>query len=85
MWFAALSPAYARDWLEPFVERLLRNDPATLRLLGHNPFPDSPPTFVRARLYEYRFTTWRELRDTRMWWHRTVIGEYLPPVTLPTD
>ena len=26
MWFAALSPHYARDWLGPFVERLLQND-----------------------------------------------------------
>ena len=31
MWFAALSPGYARDWLGPFVIRLLRNDPPTLR------------------------------------------------------
>lgn len=33
MWFAAISPSYARSWLLAFVERLLRNDPATLRLL----------------------------------------------------
>src|SRR6476620_10017312 len=56
MWFAALTPLYARDWLGPFVIRLLQNDPPTLRLLRHNPFPDSPPRYVRARLYEYRFT-----------------------------
>ena len=82
MWFAALTPHYARDWLGPFVARLLRNDPPTLRLLRHNPFPDSPPRYVRAQLYEYRFTTWRELRHERMWWHRTLVGEYLPPVAV---
>ncbi|WP_370499900.1 lipase maturation factor family protein [Mycolicibacterium sp. jd] len=82
MWFAALSPAYARDWFRPLVVRLLRNDAATLRLLGHNPFPDEPPRCIRARLYEYRFTTWRELRDERRWWHRTLVGEYLPAVAL---
>jgi len=82
MWFAALTPLYARDWLGPFVIRLLQNDPPTLRLLRHNPFPDSPPRYVRARLYEYRFTTWRELRRERLWWRRTLVGEYLPPVAL---
>ena len=82
MWFAALTPLYARDWLGPFVIRLLQNDPPTLRLLRHNPFPDSPPRYVRARLYEYRFTTWRELQRERLWWRRTLIGEYLPPVAL---
>jgi Lipase maturation factor len=82
MWFAALSPMYARDWLGPFVIRLLRNDPPTLRLLRRNPFPESPPHYVRAQLYEYRFSTWRELRREHAWWHRTFIDEYLPPVTL---
>ena len=82
MWFAALSPTYAMDWLGPFVRRLLLNDPPTLRLLRHNPFPESPPRYVRAQLYEYRFTTWRELRREHAWWHRTLVGEYMPPVAL---
>jgi hypothetical protein len=82
MWFAALSPTYAMDWIGAFVTRLLRNDAATLRLLRHNPFPDASPRYVRAQLYEYRFTTWRELRREHAWWHRTLVGEYLPPVAL---
>ncbi|MFD5327920.1 lipase maturation factor family protein [Streptomyces sp. NPDC127092] len=82
MWFAALSPGYARDWFGPFVERLLEGDRDTLRLLRHNPFPDAPPTHVRARLYRYRFTTWAELRTTGAWWHRTLVREYMPPVRL---
>ncbi|WP_349271210.1 lipase maturation factor family protein [Mycolicibacterium parafortuitum] len=82
MWFAAISPSYARDWFRPLAVRLLKGDTATMRLLGHNPFPDAPPRWIRARLYEYRFTTWRELRDERRWWDRTLIGDYLPAVTL---
>jgi hypothetical protein len=80
LWFAALSPGYARGWFEPFIARLLANDPATLRLLRHNPFPDRPPTYVRARLYEYRFTTRDERRATGAWWHRELAGSYLRPV-----
>ncbi|AFM18911.1 Protein of unknown function (DUF1222) [Mycolicibacterium chubuense NBB4] len=82
MWFAALSPTYAKDWFGPFIARLLRNDAPTLRLLQHNPFPDAPPQHVRAALYEYRFTTWRELRHERAWWHRSLVGQYLPAIAL---
>ncbi|MFC8919198.1 lipase maturation factor family protein [Streptomyces sp. NPDC047821] len=82
MWFAALSPAYAHSWFGPFVERLLEGDRDTLRLLRHNPFPDAPPVRVRARLYRYRFTTRRELRETGAWWHRTYVREFLPPTRL---
>ncbi|GAA0465649.1 lipase maturation factor family protein [Streptomyces sp. NPDC046215] len=82
MWFAGISPSYARSWFGPFVERLLAGDPATLRLLGHNPFPGAPPTHVRARLYRYRYTTRQERAATGAWWHRTLEREYLPPVAL---
>ncbi len=65
MWFAALSPSYAGSWFGALVERLLENDRATLKLLRSSPFPpDAPPRFVRARLFRYRYTTWRELRET---------------------
>ncbi len=81
MWFAALSPGYAEPWFPPFLERLLEGDRATLRLLRRNPFPDAPPAVVRARLYRYRFTTRQEKRATGAWWHRTLVGEFFPPVT----
>lgn len=82
MWFAAISPIYARSWLLPFVVRLLQNDPATLRLLRHCPFPDAPPRYIRARLYEYRYTSLRELRRDHACWRRELVDEYLPPLTL---
>jgi Lipase maturation factor len=82
MWFAAISPGYAQPWLTPFLQRLLRNDPPTLRLLGRNPFPESPPRYVRAQLYVYRFTTPAELRRDRAWWSRTLVGGYVRPMTL---
>ncbi|MCX4766828.1 lipase maturation factor family protein [Streptomyces sp. NBC_01275] len=83
MWFAALSPAYAEPWFGALVERLLENDRDTLRLLRRSPFPaDAPPRYVRARLFRYRFTTWRELRETGACWERTYVREYLPPTRL---
>ncbi len=80
MWFAALSPSYARSWALPLVIRLLDNDPDTLRLLRHCPFPDAPPRYLRARLYEYHFSSRAELFRERIWWRRTLIGEFLPPL-----
>ncbi|MFC9324510.1 lipase maturation factor family protein [Kitasatospora sp. NPDC057015] len=80
MWFAGISPEYARPWFLPFVARLLENDRDTLRLLRVNPFPAAPPTHVRAVLYLYRFTEPRELRATGAWWHRTELREFLGPV-----
>ncbi|MFI0817797.1 lipase maturation factor family protein [Streptomyces sp. NPDC021098] len=82
MWFAGISSAYAGSWFTPLVGKLLVNDRATLRLLRTSPFPDAPPTHIRARLYLYRFTTRRERRAGGGWWHRTLIGEFLPPVRL---
>ncbi|HEX2194536.1 MAG TPA: lipase maturation factor family protein [Candidatus Limnocylindria bacterium] len=80
MWFVPLSPAYAADWLPRLVEKLLDNDAATLRLMGHNPFPDAPPRWIRARFFRYRFTSWRERRETGAWWAREPAGTLLPPV-----
>jgi hypothetical protein len=37
---------------------------------------------VRAELYQYRFTTWGELRREHAWWHRARIGMYVRPMTL---
>lgn len=83
MWFAALSPAYAGPWFGALVERLLENDRDTLRLLRRSPFPpDAPPRHIRARLFRYRYTTWRELRETGACWERTYVREYLPPTRL---
>jgi hypothetical protein len=80
MWFMALSPAYGREWFGTFITRLLENDRATLKLMGKNPFADAAPTYIRARFYQYEFTTWRERRDTKAYWKRTLVDELMPPV-----
>ncbi|MFI6660017.1 lipase maturation factor family protein [Streptomyces sp. NPDC050523] len=83
MWFAALSPSYAGAWFSALVERLLENDRDTLRLLRRSPFPsDAPPRYIRARLFRYEYTSWRELRETGACWERTFVREYLPPTRL---
>ena len=85
MWFAALSSRYADPWLPRFLQALLTNQRPVLALLRSNPFPDAPPTFVRARLYRYQYTSWPELRRTGAWWVRTFQREYAPPVALRSE
>ena len=84
MWFAAMSSYYDYPWFVHFVAKLLEGDAATLSLLRTNPFPDEPPRFIRAELYEYRFTTPEEKKKTGRWWNRTLAGAYFPPVSLQT-
>jgi len=85
MWFAAMASPQEHPWFTAFLVKLLQNDRATLKLLRTNPFPKAPPTFVRARLYRYRFSTSRERRDTGNWWMRDLVSDYMPPVRLARD
>jgi hypothetical protein len=82
MWFAALGSSRERYWFERFVIRLLRNSPDVTKLLGRNPFPDSPPRYIRAVLYDYRFATMAERRATGAWWKRENRAIYLQPAML---
>lgn len=59
------------SWFVRFLDRLLENDPETLKLLALNPFPDRPPVCVRALYYRYWYG-----RET--FWERELIGEYFP-------
>ncbi|MFC5139708.1 lipase maturation factor family protein [Actinomycetospora rhizophila] len=85
MWFAPLAPRMARSWLPALLDRLLEADAPTLRLLRRDPFDGERPAWVRARLFRYRFTTRAERRETGAWWHRELIGDYLPARTLPRE
>jgi len=82
MWFAALSRYELTPWFQVFLARLLEGSPAVLGLLQRNPFPRHVPTYIRAQLYEYRFTTLEERRATGAWWSRRLVGPYSPVVWL---
>ena len=82
MWFAALGTWRDNPWFISFCVRLLQGSPQVLSLLDGNPFPEKPPEYVRARLYEYHFTTPVERRKTGDWWRRELKGEYLPAISL---
>jgi len=82
MWFAALSNWRQNPWIINLTTRLLHGSPEVLALLEKNPFPEKPPRFVRASLYEYHFTNFAERRHTGAWWRRQPTGEYLSPISV---
>ncbi len=84
MWFVPLRPGVHPEWFLRFVEELLRPNAALRRLLRRDPFDGEPPTYIRARLFRYRFTTRDERRETGAWWVREPSGAYLPAVSLET-
>jgi hypothetical protein len=79
IWFAAMSDYQHNPWLVHFVAKLLNGNGAALALLANDPFPTTPPTFIRAELYRYEFTHPGETGGA--WWRRTRVGEYLPPLS----
>ena len=83
MWFAALSNAERQPWFANFLFRLLQNTPDVTELLKHNPFSETPPRYVRAMLYDYRFSTVEERKSTGRVWQRQPLGLYHPAIRLP--
>jgi predicted DCC family thiol-disulfide oxidoreductase YuxK len=82
IWFAALGDVQEEPWFVNFLARLLEGSQPVIRLLKTNPFPDPPPRYIRAKLYEYHFTTLEERQKTGAWWTREEKGMYCPAVSL---
>src|SRR5438094_3538966 len=82
MRFSALDSPRENPWFFGLIVRLLQGSQDVNRLLAHNPFPDKPPSYVRAMFYRYRFTTVIELRQTGAWWKRQELREYLPTISV---
>uniref|UniRef100_A0A8C3QD16 Lipase maturation factor n=1 Tax=Geospiza parvula TaxID=87175 RepID=A0A8C3QD16_GEOPR len=78
LWFAALGPHQSSPWFSALVLRLLQGQPDVIRLVqtdeSRYPFHARPPTFLRAQLYKYWFTSPSEARRA--------LQEFFPAVSL---
>jgi hypothetical protein len=77
MWFAALGTYRENAWFIRFLGRLMEGAPEVVSLLASNPFPDAPPRYIRAVLYDYHFT---RPGEGPAWWRRELKGLYCPPL-----
>jgi hypothetical protein len=81
MWFAALSRQEEEVWFGRFMRRLLEGSLPVLDLMARDPFAGRAPRYVRATLYQYRFTAPRA-GETGAWWTRERLREYAAPAEL---
>jgi predicted DCC family thiol-disulfide oxidoreductase YuxK len=72
-------------WIANVMIRLLQGSKPVLALFDADPFPSSPPKYVRATLYAYRFTTIAERARDGAWWRREMKSSYLPILSLGTQ
>jgi hypothetical protein len=88
MWFVGNDAARGEaiedePWLVHLVWQLLSGDPAPEPLLARDPFRGgSPPRWIRAGIWRYRFTA---SRADGAWWTRQRVGELLSPVSLEDE
>ncbi|MBT8115164.1 MAG: lipase maturation factor family protein, partial [Arenicella sp.] len=77
IWFAAQSDSSKHGWLIHLLWKFLHNDPHSLGLIGHNPFPDEPPAFIKVDRYLYQF----EPPLAENTWKRTYIDTWMQPLS----
>ncbi|QSR88387.1 lipase maturation factor family protein [Methylacidiphilum caldifontis] len=82
MWFAALSTPRENPWFVSLLSCLLKGKKDVINLFKENPFPSSPPKYIRAHLYIYEYSSASEKKEKGLWWDRTYLGLYFPPSSL---
>ncbi|MFL6451701.1 MAG: lipase maturation factor family protein [Bryobacteraceae bacterium] len=81
MWFAALGDINENTWVGNLMYRIMTGDPNPAQLMEPAPFP-RPPHYMRALLFDYRFTTPDVRRRTGAVWERTLERVWFGPVSL---
>jgi hypothetical protein len=81
MWFQALNPN-PEKWFLHLIWKLLANRPLSTHVMPPPPsaLRQKAPKFIRALLYEYRFSSANEFGN--MIWERKLIKEFVPPISL---
>lgn len=82
MWFLPFEDFEVENWFHQFLYHLLKGTPAVLKLIRHNPFPEVPPRYIRAVMYDYKFSSGKQKKELGWWWQREYVGLYSPVMTL---
>ncbi len=81
-WFLPFTYFSDEPWFGEFLTHLLLGNREVIKLIRHNPFPDKPPKYVRALLYDYTYSDWETKKNTGAWWNRQFIKAYSPTLSL---
>jgi hypothetical protein len=83
MWLAAIGYCESNPWFVLFLMRLLEGSKPVLQLIKTDPFAHKSPRYLRASVYDYRFSDLRERRKDAVWWRAERRGTYCPMVESP--
>src|SRR5262249_51877235 len=81
MWFAALGDYRSSPWFFAFCQRLLEGSPSVRALMAPGTL-NAPPRYLRALVYDYRFSDAATRRANGAWWTRKLEGLFCPVMTL---
>ncbi|KAI4884343.1 hypothetical protein NFI96_015521 [Prochilodus magdalenae] len=87
LWEAALGEPDQSHWFTGLMQRLLEGKQEVENLLqvdeAQYPFSQTPPAYVRAKVYHYHFTqTTEDGTHPQAWWKRQYVREFFPTVHL---
>jgi len=78
LWFLLLGPRPGARYFDALLARLLTAPEIVAPLFARDPFPATPPRFVRVAIYRYRFTDVATRHATGAWWQRELEGRSRP-------
>lgn len=76
MWFLPFDDFESSTWFHQFLYHILKGNPEVLKLLRYNPFPNQPPKYIRALMYDYQFSTKQQKKEHGWWWQRELMGQF---------
>lgn len=82
MWFLPFDDFESENWFHQFMYHLLKGTPAVVKLIRDNPFAESPPRYIRAVMYDYKFSSRKQKKELGWWWQREFVGLYSPVMSL---
>jgi hypothetical protein len=78
LWFLLLGGPPRAPYFHTLIARLFEAPPAVAPLFSRDPFPKTPPAFIRLLYYRYTFTDSATRAATGAWWHRELLGSSEP-------
>lgn len=78
MWFAGLESFNENLWLQNMMTRIFHESRDVLLLFEKDPFKGKAPKSLRILRYEYKFSSFTELRKEGRWWSRELRDSYSP-------
>ncbi len=76
VWFVPTQQLPQMLWFGEFLNRLHEGSPSVTGLMAYNPFPESPPHYLRVLAYRYTFTSASERAESGNWWRREYLGQF---------